>query len=90
MLDATTFAQHHPGGAGLILNYRSKDITQEMEAHYPLSLIMANTMVVGKFKKEDGGPKPKVENSKVYSVVVPCYMQEGVTIRPASVRVGVY
>lgn len=28
VLDATTFAQHHPGGAGLILNYRSKDITE--------------------------------------------------------------
>ena len=27
VLDATTFAQHHPGGAGLILNYRSKDIS---------------------------------------------------------------
>lgn len=51
VLDATTFAQHHPGGAGLILNYRSKDITEEMKTHFPLSLIMANTMVVGKFKK---------------------------------------
>ena len=27
VLDATTFAQHHPGGAGLILNYSSKDIS---------------------------------------------------------------
>ena len=27
VLDATTFATHHPGGAGLILNYKSKDIT---------------------------------------------------------------
>lgn len=27
VLDATTFAHHHPGGAGLILNYQSKDIT---------------------------------------------------------------
>lgn len=26
VLDATSFAQHHPGGAGLIFNYRSKDI----------------------------------------------------------------
>lgn len=46
--------------------------------------------LVGKFKKEETGPKPKVENAKVYSVIVPCYMQEGVTIRPATVRVGVY
>lgn len=52
VLDATTFAQHHPGGAGLILNYRSKDISEEMRSHYPLSLVMANTMVVGKFKNE--------------------------------------
>ncbi len=28
VLDATTFAAHHPGGSGLILNYRSKDITK--------------------------------------------------------------
>lgn len=27
VLDVTTFAQHHPGGAGLILNYKNKDIT---------------------------------------------------------------
>ena len=27
VLDATSFAKHHPGGAGLILNYSSKDIT---------------------------------------------------------------
>jgi hypothetical protein len=46
--------------------------------------------LVGKFKKEERGPKPKVVNAKVYSVVVPCYQQEGVTIRPATIRVGVY
>jgi hypothetical protein len=46
--------------------------------------------LVGKFRKEDSGPKPKRENNKVYSVVVPCYSQEGVTIRPATIRVGVY
>ncbi|HBP19294.1 MAG TPA: hypothetical protein DEA08_16080 [Planctomycetes bacterium] len=46
--------------------------------------------LVGKFKKEDKGPKPKVENNKVFSVVVPCYQQSGVTIREALVRVGVY
>jgi cytochrome b involved in lipid metabolism len=30
VLDATTFSKHHPGGAGLILNYQSKDITKQM------------------------------------------------------------
>ncbi|MGE0712229.1 MAG: hypothetical protein AB7N76_32590, partial [Planctomycetota bacterium] len=46
--------------------------------------------LVGKFKKEETGPKPVRENLKVYSVVVPCYMQNGVTIREATVRVGQY
>ncbi|MCA8925411.1 MAG: hypothetical protein KDD82_26615 [Planctomycetes bacterium] len=46
--------------------------------------------LVGKFKKESGGPKPKLDNGKIYSVVVPCYSQDGVTIRPATVRVGNY
>lgn len=46
--------------------------------------------LVGRFKKEEDGVKPKVENAKVFSVVIPCYMQNGVTIRPATVRVGVY
>lgn len=27
VLDATSFAAHHPGGAGLVLNYQTKDIT---------------------------------------------------------------
>lgn len=52
VLDATTFAKHHPGGTGLILNYSSKDITKEMSVHHPLSLIMANSMVIGSFDKE--------------------------------------
>jgi len=46
--------------------------------------------LVGRFKKEQGGPKPKRENAKIFSVVLPCYSQEGVTIRPAVVRVGDY
>ena len=46
--------------------------------------------LVGRFKKEQGGPKPKLDNGKIYSVVVPCYSQDGVTIRPATVRVGSY
>lgn len=52
VLDATSFAKHHPGGSGLILNYRSKDITEEMSSHHTLSLIMANSMVIGSFEKE--------------------------------------
>lgn len=44
--------------------------------------------LVGKFKKEQGGPKPVRETNKVFSVVVPCFLQDGVTIRPATVRVG--
>ncbi len=44
--------------------------------------------LVGKFKKESAGPKPKRESAKIFSVVVPCYVQDGVAIRPATVRVG--
>lgn len=51
VLDATTFAKHHPGGAGLIMNYQSKNITNEMKVHFPLSLTMANSMVVGTFER---------------------------------------
>lgn len=46
--------------------------------------------LVGKFKKEQSGPKPVRESNKVFSVCVPCFMQDGVTIRPATVRVGEY
>lgn len=46
--------------------------------------------LTGKFKKEASGPKPKRENLKIWSVIIPCYTQDGVTIRPATVRVGSY
>jgi hypothetical protein len=46
--------------------------------------------LTGKFKKETSGPRPKRESMKVFSVVVPCFAQGGVTIRPATVRVGEY
>ena len=46
--------------------------------------------LVGKFKKESTGPKPMRESKKIWSVVIPCYTQDGVTIRPATVRVGAY
>ena len=52
VLDATSFAKHHPGGAGLIMNYKSKDITQEMNAHHELSLVMADSMAIGTFQKQ--------------------------------------
>lgn len=46
--------------------------------------------LVGKFKLETTGPRPKRENMKVYSVVTPAFSQDGVCIRPATVRVGDY
>lgn len=46
--------------------------------------------LTGKFKKESTGPKPKRDTNKVWSVIVPCYMQNGVTIRQATVRTGEY
>lgn len=52
VLDATTFAQHHPGGAGLILNYQNKDVSDQMKGHHPLSLRMADSIVIGSFTKE--------------------------------------
>jgi hypothetical protein len=44
--------------------------------------------LVGRYKKESSGPKPLREHRRIYSVVVPCYKQDGVTIRPATVRLG--
>lgn len=46
--------------------------------------------LVGRFQKEPGGPRPRSKTTKIYSVVVPCYTQDGVSIRPASVRLGSY
>jgi hypothetical protein len=46
--------------------------------------------LVGQYKKESIGPKPVREHRRIYSVVVPCYKQDGVTIRPATVRLGDY
>lgn len=48
------------------------------------------TALVGRFKVESSGPKPKRLTPKIFSVVIPCYKQDGVTIRPAVVRTGVY
>jgi 4-hydroxysphinganine ceramide fatty acyl 2-hydroxylase len=52
VLDATSFAHHHPGGAGLILNYQSKDVSEQMKGHHPLSLKYADSIIIGGFKKE--------------------------------------
>lgn len=46
--------------------------------------------LAGRFKAEPGGPKPRSRTTRVHTVVVPCYVQDGVAIRPASVRAGDY
>lgn len=46
--------------------------------------------LVGRFTKEPKGPKPNHKSSRIHTVVVPCYTQAGVAIRPASVRMGIY
>lgn len=46
--------------------------------------------LVGRFKKEPGGPTPRARTTRIHSVVVPCYTQEGVAVRPASVRLGTF
>jgi hypothetical protein len=46
--------------------------------------------LVGRYKNEQNGPKPKTKTSRIHSVVVPCYTQDGVSIRPASLRLGLY
>ena len=52
VLDATTFMEHHPGGSVLIRNYKNKSVDEEMKSHYPLSLVMANTLIIGSFQKD--------------------------------------
>lgn len=44
--------------------------------------------LAGRYKAEPGGPKPRAKTTRVHSVVVPCYTQDGAAIRPASVRAG--
>lgn len=51
VLDVTTFATHHPGGASLITNLNNKDITKDMDGHFPLSLQLADTLAIGSLKK---------------------------------------
>lgn len=44
--------------------------------------------LAGRYKAEPGGPKPRAKTTRIHSVVVPCYTQDGAAIRPASVRAG--
>lgn len=65
---------------------REFDITIDMSV-----VVGAETpALTGRFKLESGGPKPKKAHPRIFSVVVPCYSQDGVTIRPATVRTGDY
>lgn len=52
VLDVTSFNSHHPGGGVLLRNKQLQDIKEEMKFHHPLTLIMANTMAIGSFRKE--------------------------------------
>lgn len=51
VLDVTSFVEHHPGGASLISNLSSKDITKDMAGHFPLSYQLADSMAIGSLKK---------------------------------------
>lgn len=46
--------------------------------------------LAGRFKTETAGPRPKGRSTRIHSVVLPCYTQDGAVIRPATVRVGEY
>lgn len=46
--------------------------------------------LTGRYKNEAGGPKPRAKTTRIHSVVLPCYTQGGVAIRPAAIRVGDY
>lgn len=52
VIDPTTFANHHPGGKDLILKHTEIDITADMQEHHPLSLQLAQSMVIGSLKKD--------------------------------------
>ena len=46
--------------------------------------------LVGRFRSEPGGPPPRAKTTRIHSVVVPCYTQDGVAVRPAAIRTGLY
>jgi cytochrome b involved in lipid metabolism len=37
VIDATTFAKHHPGGPANVAAAKGKDITEDIKAHFPLA-----------------------------------------------------
>jgi hypothetical protein len=52
VIDATSFAKHHPGGASSIVSAKSKDITVDIKAHFPLAENLAHSMLIGYVGKE--------------------------------------
>lgn len=48
------------------------------------------SLLVGRFRPESSGPKPKRRSNVIYSVIVPALVQGGTCIRPALVRTGEY
>lgn len=47
VIDATSFAKHHPGGAGNITAAKSRDISEDIRAHLPLAENLAHSMLIG-------------------------------------------
>ena len=41
-----------PGGSGLILNYKSKDISHELKSHHVLTYRMADSLAIGSFSND--------------------------------------
>lgn len=52
VIDVTTFAPHHPGGAVLLRNFKGEDVSEQMQFHHPLTLELANSMTVGSFRND--------------------------------------
>lgn len=52
VLDASTFSKHHPGGKATLEAFANQPIDEQMKTHFPLSMLLANSMVVGTFKRE--------------------------------------
>ena len=51
ILDVSTFQCHHPGGGAFLKNKNLQKVDEEMKFHHPLTLRMANSMIIGSFKK---------------------------------------
>jgi hypothetical protein len=48
------------------------------------------SLLVGRFRTERSGTRPKRLSNKIYSVIIPALVQDGTCIRPALVRTGEY